>query len=541
MNAVSMARTAARAGLLRPLRPDRYLSAARSYAAYGTTLAGACGSAAALYGPDPAIIDASGIITFGQLHARTNALAHALINRGIAAGQYVGLCARNHGAFVEAAIALSKLGAHAVLLNTSMAGAQLIDIITREAIVAVIADDEFIDALRPIGHQVLLISTDETRHWSEIHTTSALPRPVDAGRTVILTSGTTGIPKGARRGSPASSTTATGILDVIPYRRGEAMLIAAPLFHAWGFAHLAIAFALGAPIVLQPRFDGLAATAAIARFRVGVLVAVPIMLRRMLEVPEALHADHNTTSLRIVPLSGSAIPAGLAEAFMDRFGEVVYNLYGSTEVGSASIATPDDLRRAPGTAGRPPAGVSIRILDEQDNEISGVGSGRIFVCSDLAFDGYTNGDSKTVVHGYMSTGDIGHIDADGRLFIDGRDDDMIVSGGENVYPREVEDLLALHPAILEAAVIGVDDDEFGQRLHAFVVSAGPTTNATTNATTSAMTTAITSGMPHETLDTAAVQAYVRDHLARYKVPRAVTFVDALPRNATGKVLKRELR
>ena len=517
MNVLNATRTIARAGLLRPLRPDRYVAAARSYRAYGATLAGACSSAAALYGPDPALIDASGVRTFTQLNDDTNALAHALSNRGITCGRYVGICARNHSAFVEIAVALSKLGAHAVLLNTSMSGAQLIDVIAREAVAAVITDPEFIDALRPIGHLVLLITTEETSQWTTIHTTSPLPKPASAGRTVILTSGTTGAPKGASRGAPTAPTTATGVLDAIPYHCGEPMLIAAPLFHAWGFAHIAIAFTLGCPIVLQPKFDPLATIAAIAQFRVGVLVAVPVMLRRMLELPLTEHHDHNVSSLRIVPLSGSAIPAGLAEAFMDRFGEVVYNLYGSTEVGSATVATPEDLRAAPGTAGRPTSGIDIRILDANDNQVSTGIRGRIVVSSPLVFDGYTNGENKAIIDGYMSTGDIGHLDHLGRLYVDGRDDDMIISGGENVYPREVEDLLASHPDIVEASVIGVDDAEFGQRLHAFVVRS-----------------------PDSAIDTAVVQAFVRDHLARFKVPRGVTFLDTLPRTATGKVVKREL-
>ena len=517
MNLVQVTRTAARAGLLRPLRPDRYLAAARSYLTHGATLAGACASAAALYGPDPALIDADGIYTYAQLHERTNALAHGFTNRGITAGRYVGVCCRNHGAFIEAVVALSKLGAHAVLLNTSMSASQLIDVVAREAVVAVVADPDFIEALRPIGHQVLVMSTEETRHWATIHTTAALPKPATPGRTVILTSGTTGVPKGANRGAPNAASAATGILEAIPYRSGEPMLIAAPLFHAWGFAHVAVAFALGCPIVLQPRFDPLATIAAVARFRVGVLVAVPIMLRRMLEVPFDSQADHNLSSLRVVPLSGSAIPVGLAESFMDRYGDVVYNLYGSTEVGSATVATPADLRAAPGTAGRPTAGIGIRILDTHDNRISTGLRGRIVVHSPLAFDGYTNGDNKAVIDGFMTTGDIGYLDHLGRLFVEGRDDDMIVSGGENVYPLEVENLLATHPGIVEAAVIGVDDTDFGQRLQAFVVRS-----------------------PRSELEVSDVQAFVRDHLARYKVPRDVTFVDALPRNATGKVLKNDL-
>jgi fatty-acyl-CoA synthase len=203
---------------------------------------------------------------------------------------------------------------------------------------------------------------------------------------------------------------------------------------------------------------------------------------------------------------------------MDVFGDVVYNLYGSTEVAWATIATPSDLRAAPGTAGRPPLGTIVKLLDAEGREARPGEGGRIFVANELVFEGYTGGGGKEIVGGLMSTGDVGHFDAAGRLFVDGRDDEMIVSGGENVFPREVEDLLADSEQIEEAAVIGVDDAEWGQRLKAFVV---PRKGAQLSEDT--------------------VKGYVKENLARYKVPREVVFLDELPRNATGKVLKRELQ
>ena len=202
---------------------------------------------------------------------------------------------------------------------------------------------------------------------------------------------------------------------------------------------------------------------------------------------------------------------------MDVFGDVLYNLYGSTEVAWASIATPADLRAAPGTAGKPPMGTVVKLLDDQGREVPRGENGRIFVANEMVFEGYTGGGGKEIVGGLMSTGDVGRMDSGGRLFVDGRDDEMIVSGGENVFPREVEDLLADHEGIEEAAVIGVDDEKFGQRLKAFVVA-----------------------REGSDLDEEKVKEYVKHNLARYKVPREVVFVDELPRNATGKVLKREL-
>jgi fatty-acyl-CoA synthase len=202
---------------------------------------------------------------------------------------------------------------------------------------------------------------------------------------------------------------------------------------------------------------------------------------------------------------------------MDEFGDNVYNLYGSTEVAWATIATPEDIRAAPGTAGKVPRGTVVKLYDPDGNPVGDGETGRIFVGNDMAFEGYTGGGTKDEIDGLMSSGDVGHFDSDGRLFIDGRDDEMIVSGGENVFPREVEDLLSDHEAVNEVAAIGVDDEKFGQRLKAFVV--------------------LESG---KDVDEAELKSYVKAHLANYKVPREIEFMDELPRNATGKVVKREL-
>jgi acyl-CoA synthetase (AMP-forming)/AMP-acid ligase II len=350
-----------------------------------------------------------------------------------------------------------------------------------------------------------------------INNASPPPRPSILGRTIVLTSGTTGTPKGASREHTASVGPAVAMLDRIPYHGTETMLIAAPMFHSWGFGNFTIGLLLGDTLVLQRRFDPEATLRAIEHHRANVLVAVPVMLQRILELPADVCSRYDTSSLRLVPLSGSALPGGLAPRWMAQFGPNIYNLYGSTEVGFATVATPDDLRIAPGTAGRPPLGTVVKILDAAGNELPTGSTGRIFVHSELLFDGYTGGGSKAMVDGLMSTGDTGHFDERGLLFVEGRDDEMIVSGGENVFPREVEDVLTSRPDVLEAAVIGVPDEDFGQRLKAYVVRA-----------------------PGSTLTADEVQDHVRHNLARFKVPREVVFVDELPRNPTGKVLKRSL-
>jgi acyl-CoA synthetase (AMP-forming)/AMP-acid ligase II len=269
---------------------------------------------------------------------------------------------------------------------------------------------------------------------------------------------------------------------------------------------------------LHRRFDPEQVLASIERHRASALILVPVMLQRILELGPETIRRYDTRSLRVIAASGSALPGELALRVMDLFGDVLYNLYGSTEVAWATIASPRQLRAAPGTAGTPPYGTRLRLFDENGQELRGRGkTGRIFVHNEMVMDGYTTGDGKAVLDGLIATGDVGEVDGRGRLFVSGRDDEMIISGGENVFPREVEDLLAEHPAIEEVAVVGVEDKQFGERLRAFVV--------------------LKQGAQ---LDAEAVKIHVRDNLARFKVPRDVLFVDELPRTATGKVLKRVL-
>jgi fatty-acyl-CoA synthase len=488
--------------------------------------AGYLGSAAR-YPSAAAFIDELGAVSFGEVERRTNALARGLAGYGIRSGDRVAIMCRNHRYFVEASVACSKLGAHAIYLNTAFAAPQVSDVLAREDPAGIVYDQEFAPLVTAAGanrkgfaawcddpsaavHPVLeeLIAT---------RSPAPLPPPDEPGRAVILTSGTTGTPKGANRANPTSLSPAAAFLSAIPLRARENTMIAAPLFHSWGFAHMVLGTALASTLVLQRRFDPRGTLQAIAEHRATALIVVPVMLQRLLELsPDTLRAI-DTSSLRVIAVSGSALPGPLAQRVMDAFGDTLYNLYGSTEVAWATIASPRDLRAAPGTAGRPPRGTAVKILDEDQRELPAGETGRIFVGSEMLFEGYTGGGDKARVGSLMATGDVGHFDAEGRLFVDGRDDDMIVSGGENVFPSEVEDLLAGVPGIKEVAVIGVPDAEFGQRLRAFVVPA-----------------------PGATLTEDGLKAYVHDSLARYKVPREIVFVDQLPRNATGKVLKREL-
>ncbi|MBV9800443.1 MAG: AMP-binding protein, partial [Solirubrobacterales bacterium] len=308
-----------------------------------------------------------------------------------------------------------------------------------------------------------------------------------------------------------------GYLSKIPLRSGRTVVLAAPAFHAWGLLSSMLAIGLGNTLVLRRKIDPSWTLDAIEENGADAVITVPILLARLLDLGEDEIRGRDLDTLRVVAVSGSALAADLATRTMDLLGDILYNLYGSTEVAYATIATPDDLEAAPGTVGKVVRGSVVKVLDEDGNELPTGQSGRIFVGNASQFEGYTGGGDKERVRGLMASGDVGHFDEEGRLFIDGRDDEMIVSGGENVFPAEVEELLGEHEAIEEAAAIGVEDEEFGQRLKAFVV--------------------LRDGAE---LTEGEIKDYVRDNLARYKVPRQVVFVDSLPRNQTGKVLKREL-
>ena len=515
-------------GLLGPTMPDRLVKAGIALWRFGPTPAAACVASAARYPDDLAVIDERGRLTFGELHERTNALAHALSDQGVNEGDNVALLCRNHRGFVEATVACSKLGANALYLNTGFAGPQIAEVVAREQAAALIYDDEFASLIGDAGRRdqrFIAWRGDIEEDLAEptldeliaAGDPSDVVAPATHGRTTILTSGTTGTPKGATR-AVSGLDPIGALLSKIPLRARGVTVDAPPMFHAWGFAHFMLALAMSSTLVLRRRFDPETTLEDVAMHRADALVLVPVMLQRMLELDPHELAGYDTSSLRVIALSGSALPAQLVERGLDAFGDVLYNLYGSTEVAWATIATPEDLNAAPGTAGRPPRGTIVKLFDADGHEVPEGKRGRIFVGNEMLFEGYTGGGSKDMIDGLMATGDVGRFDEGGRLFIEGRSDDMIVSGGENVFPAEIEDLIASHPDVVEAAVIGIPDPDFGQRLKAFVVAREGT------------------GLSEKD-----VKDHVKRNLARYKVPREVELLDELPRNPTGKVLKRELQ
>lgn len=517
--ALSIAQALGGTGLFRPIRPVEYVRMAQLARQWGASPAAACAIAALRAPRQPAVVDEKGCLTWQEVDRAANGVANALGRRGVRPGSVVALMCRNHRGFVEAALAVSKLGADLVLLNTDFGPGQLAEVLQREGVGVAIFDTEFTTTFDAAGFEGTCFDevAVERAALGPVRPPSAPPeRP---GRIVIMTSGTTGTPKGAQRRSiaPPVDVVVSAFSDM-PLRAHEPVIVSPPLFHALGFGFFGFALLLQGTLVVGRRFEPEAVLAAVARHRATTLVAVPVMLRRILALPKATRCSYDTSSLRVIVCSGSALSTDLAIAVMDAFGDILYNFYGSTEAGWAAMAGPSDLRAAPGTVGRPPRGTELAVLDHDGHAVARGRSGRVFVASGMAFEGYTGGGGKRVIDGLVDTGDVGHLDDAGRLYIDGRADDMIVSGGENVFPGEVEDVLRRHEAVTDAAVVGVDDEEMGQRLEAFVVAT-----------------------PGSSLSPEDVKGYLRARLARYKVPRHIEFVDEIPQNPTGKVLRQPLQ
>ncbi len=511
-------------GLFHPLRLDRALRASRAVSALGP-VAGAIEHGAALHPNATAIIDDRGPMTYHGLDSGSNALARALAARGVGSGSVVALVARDHRGMVLAIAATAKVGARLALMNTGFAAPQFVDVVARERVSVVLYDDEFDALVNALPPEIDQVSTEGARSDGTDrpnidgliaeNSSAPLPRPKQPGGLVLMTSGTTGTPKGAPRGN-VSLLQSAAFLDRVPLARNETTVMVAPIFHGTGLSQFILTLALGGTVVLHRRFDAESTLASVERTRAHALILVPTMLQRIIDLGPDVLARYDTSSLHIILSAGSALPTDLGVRAAAHFGNVLHNLYGSTEVAVALVATPADLAQALGTVGRPPVGCRVALFDNQGTIIDRPGVvGRIFAKSTSSFGGYTDGRKKEIIDGMLSSGDMGHFDADGLWFVDGRDDDMIVSGGENVYPLEVENLLSGHTDIVEAVVVGVDDPEFGKRLRAYVVAA-------------------------DTVDADAVRAYVRGNLARFKVPRDVVFVEQLPRNATGKVVRQRL-
>lgn len=480
-----------------------------------------------------AIIDDDGEMTFGELDRAAHAVANGLRAKGVKGGDGVALLIRNHRWFLVGVYGAARVGARIILLNSEFSGPQIKEVSEREGAQVIIYDDEYTAAVsqaEPALGKFRALATNPDKDEPSGSTDDTLadliarsskqpaPKVTKHSSVIILTSGTTGTPKGANRSTPPSLAPIGGVLSHVPFKGGEITSLPAPMFHALGFLHATIAMMLGSTLVLRRRFKPATVFADIEKHKVTAIVVVPVMLSRMLDELDKMAPKPDLSSLRIVFVSGSQLGAELAGRALRELGPIIYNLYGSTEIAFATIARPKDLSINPATVGPPVKGITVKILDDNGGEVPQGDVGRIFVRNTFPFQGYTGGGGKQIIDGMLSSGDVGYFDEHGLLYVSGRDDEMIVCGGENVFPAEVEDLISGHPEVIEATALGVEDKEWGHRLRAFVVKADGAS-----------------------VDEDAIKAYVKENLARYKVPREVIFLDELPRNPTGKILKRELR
>jgi fatty-acyl-CoA synthase len=480
-----------------------------------------------------ALIDEDGAFSYRELDEAAHAVANGLIEKGVKGGDGVAILARNHRWFVIANYGAARVGARIILLNSEFSGPQIKEVSEREGAKVIIYDDEYTKAVSKAEPELGKLralgvnpdsdepsgSTDETlAELIERSSKEPAPKADKHASIIILTSGTTGTPKGANRSTPPTLAPVGGILSHVPFKANEITSLPAPMFHALGYLHATIAMFLGSTLVLRRKFKPPLVLEDIEKHKVTAMVVVPVMLSRILDALEKMDTKPDLSSLKIIFVSGSQLGAELANRALKDIGPVIYNMYGSTEIAFATIARPEDLEKNASTVGPVVKGVKVKILDDNGNELPQGDVGRIFVGNAFPFEGYTGGGHKQIIDGLMSSGDVGYFDEDGLLYVSGRDDEMIVSGGENVFPAEVEDLISGHPDVVEATAIGVEDKEYGHRLRAFVVKKGDAD-----------------------VDEDGIKHYVRDHLARYKVPREVIFLEELPRNPTGKILKRELR
>ncbi|CUU66854.1 AMP-binding protein [Corynebacterium variabile] len=550
-------------GLMGPLAMGKAL---KSIYQWSFTPAGLLSLGAAQDPYHTAIIDDAGSITYSELHDQTNKLAQALYRTGVRERDKIGMLSRNHRGFLMTLCAHGRLGTDIVLFNTGASASQTRAVMKEQKIDLLFIDEEFIPLL-PKGFDECPVIIN----WEENHDTAAAPlsdeekeRKAAAGydvieyasnvaeatesedhavrnpqwptltevlrtspgtekipghprrgRTIILTSGTTGTPKGARRPEPKTYLPASSIMSRIPLKHHRGYYVPAPMFHLWGFCQIQLGLALRATFILQRKFNPRDAVKLIEANRPDTIAIVPTQLRRLLEaVPENF-----SRGVRNIVACGEALPARVIRDTHEKFGQVLYNLYGSTEVSWASIAQPQELEAHPTTAGKAPMATTLKVVDEHGNDVPEGEVGRVFVGNDLLFDGYTRpGVDKENLHGLVSTGDLGYF-KDGLFYLAGRSDDMIVSGGENVYPMEAEDVISDMPEVYEVAVHGVADPDFGQALACYVV--------------------LNEGESEEGFAEKAKLA-VKAKLARHNVPRYFVFMDVLPRNAVGKIVPREL-
>jgi len=475
-------------------------------------------------------------VTFGELDARIDRIAVGLAARGVKRGSSVVLMMKNRPEFVEIGAAAARLGAAAVAVSWRSTPKELVYLATHCGAVAMAFETDLWHVVEEAKKEIPRIAdaayfsvgasvpgvTSSEALLDEGKAFVAEKGAEDDAAVVIYTSGTTGKPKGAVRKFPKDAMPAfMRFIAETPMRVDDVHIVTCPMYHSTAFGFLSLSHMLGNTAVLMDEFKPEPFLALVEKHQVTTTALVPTMLHRVMALGKDVLARYDARTLRVVFSGGAPLPGPLALEFMDAFGDVLFNFYGATETGLVTLAKPADLRAAPGTIGKAVPGNDIRLLDDAGKEVAAGTVGELFVLNKFLVTGYHKDDSATkdsMRAGFFSVGDLARADRDGRFFIEGRKRDMVITGGVNVYPAEVEGVLEQHPDIAEVAVVGVPDNEWGERVRAFVVK-----------------------KPGTALDEGALKVWTRERLAGPKVPRDLVFLDALPRNPTGKVLKRELR
>ena len=480
-----------------------------------------------------ALIDDDGELTYRQLRENSQSVARHLVSLGLDEIR-LGVMARNGRGILYPMAAKGYAGAAIFLLNVGSSPEQLTGCIEENDINVLVIDDEFLDRLNPevvertgvhviIGHQ--------SREHDDLHTlreivdapsrTADISLPVfpNHGPIVLMSSGTSGIPKGVMRPEPKLPLVLAGMLKKIPWRADIRVQMHASMFHTWGWGATNIALAARATIVTHRIFDAEQVLRDIDEHRLEAMVTSPIFLKQMFEIPD--NERYDTSRLEFIVSSGNALTPHLVEQTIERFGPILCNVYGSTELTLATVASAEELAADPTVSGEVAIGTVLKILDEDGNEVPTGTPGQIYLRNSTTLTGYTN---PTIpidqAQGLVRIGDQGYLDEHGQLRVLGRIDDMIIVGGENVYPRSVDEVLDGMPGVADSFAAGVDDDTTFQRIAVWIVREdSPAGEALTDET---------------------IRDHVRDNLADHSIPRDVHFVDELPRNETGKVVPRLL-
>ena len=473
------------------------------------------------------------VLTFAQLEERLNRLGQGLRRRGLERKQGALVVLRNRPEFVEISAGLQRIGASSIAVSWRSTAKELRYLLENSGARFVFFEHDLHplieEAVRELGfpkERLVSVGGDVpgcTPYESMLDTPpESVETDDEAAAVVTYTSGTTGRPKGAVRHFPRDTFVSTvEFIAETPMRVDDIHLVVCPLYHMTAYGFLTFSHLVGATCVIADEFKPEPFLELVAKHRVTTTALVPTMLHRAVALGRDVIEKHRTRSLRAIFCGGSALTGALANDAMDVFGDIVYNFYGATETGLVTLGKPADLRAAPGTIGPLLPGNQVLLLDDAGKEVPVGAVGELFVKNSQLVAGYHKNDAATkdsMREGYFSVGDLARCDTAGRYFIEGRKRDMVISGGVNVYPAEIEAALEEHPKIFEAAVIGVPDPEWGERVKAFVVAE-----------------------PGEHLDLEEVKTFLRARLAGPKVPREYAIIEKLPRNPTGKVLKGELR